>query len=166
MRKLNEQFDEYRDCLRLIWNLCLRHRSMGSVSFPDVSKTLLGALVLDELVGANGKNTTTNDEGYYEGLGVVVSAYSPEIYVADWGSPVVEWKRFEPKGVSPRDLIIGYADVWDFRDADKERDFEYIKGYLIGPMEVMPGARCVAIRRSHVDIVDLTAVEDIYAASQ
>jgi hypothetical protein len=54
---MNDQFDEYRDCLRLVWNLALRHRLKGTVALPDVSKALLDALVLDDLRGATTLNT-------------------------------------------------------------------------------------------------------------
>ena len=57
MRAIDEPFDEYRDCLRIIWNLSLRHRLKGVVSFPDVSATLFGALVLDDLQKGDAANT-------------------------------------------------------------------------------------------------------------
>jgi hypothetical protein len=81
MQNLNDQFDEYRDCLRVVWNLALRHRLKGTVAFPDVSQALLDALVLDDLREATPLNTKRTADHRIPGLGSV-TGYIPALGVA------------------------------------------------------------------------------------
>jgi hypothetical protein len=80
MQNLNDQFDEYRDCLRVVWNLALRHRLKGTVAFPDVSQALLAALVLDDLREATPLNTKRTADHGIPGLGSV-TGYIPALGV-------------------------------------------------------------------------------------
>jgi hypothetical protein len=167
VRNVNEQFDEYRDCLRLTWNFALRHRGKGPVALPDVSQALLDALVLDDLSNATPLNTTRVTEsrgpedpwhkGHIPGLGVVVSALSPEFYVATSQNSENSWIRQQaPTGDGGKCMI--YVDLFDFRSTDEILDFEYIQA--VAKLNDVGRYRLIVVRRSDVDIVDLTSEEN------
>jgi len=161
---MNDQFDEYRDCLRLVWNLALRHRLKGAVALPDVSKALLDALVLDDLRGATTLNTQRTAgalipgrgwvDGYIPALGVVISAFSPEAYQPEEYPTEIVWKRAELPHEA-KGTVLFYADVFDFRSADAMFDFEYVKAIASVDSGSVGKGSLVLLRRSEVDIVDL-----------
>lgn len=162
MEVLNEQFDEYRDCVRLVWNCFLRHRRKGGVSFPDVSEALLEALVLDNLANASEFNTKRNvvalkqgAPGYVRGLGIRPSHGVSLILKFD-GEYTQDWEACE-FGSKCEDQIFYYVDVFDFRSGDDMLELGYVK--VVAPHNYGPineGA-LMAFRRSEVDVIDLTS---------
>lgn len=151
---VDEQFDEYRDCVRLIWNFCLRHRRMGLVSFDDVSRALLGALVFDDLKHATDQNTTITPEGYYPALGVAIRSKFPEILFAKEDGSGLAWGRLDLASAPDWSIDIRFMEMWDFRDIDGLRDFDYVKCYLLTPLANLPGGTTILIRRSDATLLD------------
>lgn len=165
MRSLNEQFDEYRDCLRVIWNLALRHRSNGTVAFPDVSQALLDALVLDELANATPANTARTSvtepigfgsvSGYIPALGVVIKNAAHPVLQPIKNENTITWNLVDIEGNSGGN-ILHYVDVFDFKNADEVFDFEYVKGVSSMHFDCIKKGDLILLRRSDVDIVDLS----------
>jgi hypothetical protein len=154
MKKLDDEFDEYRDCLRVVWNLALRHRLKGLDSFRDISWALLGGLVLDELTAADPVNTSRTSDGYIPGLGVAIEASKPEVLLAtNLGNGVI-WKDAPIEAIG--NMPSYYIDVFDFRNDDGMLEFEYIKAYMRCSDVSSEFGKVVLLRRSHVSIVDLS----------
>ena len=155
METVNEQFDEYRDCLRIVWNYALRHRLKGAISYPDVSEALLSALVLDDLSGATDKNTRRTSEGYIPALGVIASVKNPFAQVQEVRDGEIIWKAVDP-GDEIRGVPLHYVDVFDFRDADQMLELEYVKAFAPKDIGDVRKGEVLLLRRSQVDVIELT----------
>jgi hypothetical protein len=165
LRSLNEQFDEYRDCLRVVWNLALRHRSKGTVAFPDVSQALLDALVLDELANATPANTARapltgtlgvgSVSGYILALGVVIKYAAAPILRPVADENTITWNLVDVEGKIGGN-VLHYVDVFDWKNAHEAFDFEYVKGIASMDFDCIKKGALILLRRSDVDIVDLS----------
>jgi hypothetical protein len=160
MHSIDEQFDEYRDCLRIIWNLSLRHRLKGVVSLQDVSETLFGALVLDDLENSGVAHTTKSEEGYYPGVGIVVNSDAPDLLFGVDNESGTRWEASGLPNFKGAGLDIRYVGLWDFTDFDKYRDFEYVEGYVLETNGSRVPSRRIVLRRSDSRILDLTFARD------
>jgi hypothetical protein len=165
METMNDQFDEYRDCLRLVWNYALRHRAKGTISFSEVSEALLKALLLDDLQDASAQNTKRTggalipglgfSEGYIPGVGIVISALSPIVYRAETNAKVITWEEIRVDD-SAKAAPLYYVDVFDFRSVDAMLEFEYLKAVASKDFGHVRQGNLVVLRRSEVDVIDLT----------
>jgi len=164
LKKLNGEFDEYRECLRVVWNLALRHRLKGTVAFPDVSQTLLDALVLDDLAGATPVNTVRtvidlpgigSASGWIPALGVVITSQAATLLIPQECAEAIEWTVVSV-GTEAIGALFYYVDLFDFADADQMFDFEYVKAVAAAACGHLAEGSLVLLRRSDVDIVDLT----------
>lgn len=158
MAVLNEPFDEYRDCLRLVWNYALRHRLKGLVSYPDVSRALLEALVLDELPAAT--NARNNNDGCVAGLGVAISATRPKVLVARVGQQI-DWTTADV-GSEAKGKILYYVDLFDFRDQDQMLDLDYVKAISSSEFGAVKKGDLVLLHRADVDIVSLGVSGELF----
>jgi len=155
MRSLNDEFDEYRDCLRIVWNYAMRRRSTGVAGFDDLASAMLKALVLDGLADPSPQNVVRNDRGGIPGLGVIVAVDAPEVLAPDERDAEVIWNRVNP-GIC-RGTVLNVVDVFDFHDLDGMRELDYIRAIAQGAFGDVAAGATVALRRSDVDVVDLTA---------
>lgn len=156
MKTLNDEYDQYRDCLRLVWNYALRHRSNAGDSYPDVSSVLLKALVLDALENPLPENTAPGQDDAIAGLGVAIAQDAPDVLVPNETATEIVWERADVGSVSMGALFY-YVDVFDFRDDEQMHYYDYVKAVAAAPIGSVAEGTTVALRRSDVDIVDLTA---------
>lgn len=155
MRTLNDEFDQYRDCLRLVWNYALRGRSTSADSFDAVNAALLKALVLDALLLPDDAAAARSEAGYVPGLGFALTAQVPEVLVPRESEDEVVWDRVSA-GHDPRGTQFYFVEVFDFRDFEQMHDFEYVKAVAKGACGDVVSGTTVALRRSDVDVVDFT----------
>jgi hypothetical protein len=165
VRLMNDQFDQYRDILRLIWNFALRHRATGTVSLDDVSTVLLGALVLDDLEKVTpekarrtvlqGQTGQHLSECYIPALGIIISSRSSTIYRAEDHNGSNSWYAVDPS--PPPGTLLYYIDIYDFKSDDQAMEFEYVKALTPASIHGLEAGSVLVVRRSDVDIVDLTS---------
>lgn len=155
MKLLNDEFDEFRDCLRLTWNLALRRRPNGAAAYDDVAYALLKGLVLDELAQSSDEYVQRNADGYIPGLGLKISAEKPEVRAPQDEDDDTVWNRVDV-GSDPSGATFYYVDVFDFKDFEDIHDCDYVKAVAESPLAGVNRGDTVLIRRSDVDVVDLT----------
>jgi len=153
MKTLNDEFDRYRDCLRLVWNYALQGRSPGDDAFAQLSSTLLKLLVLDRL--ASPSSAGRSEMGYVPGLGISMATDNVEMLFPQETDSDIVWNRVAQ--TVPEGSILFYQDVMDFRDGDGMVDLDFVKGVAQGTTAFLKVGATFAVRRSDVDIVDLTS---------
>jgi hypothetical protein len=154
--KLNDQYDEFRDCLRLVWNYALRHRTAADAAYPGVYAVLLKALVLDCLQSPSSDDVPGDDDTPIRGLGLAIANDAPDILAPHETDDEIIWERADA-GSNPSGALFYYVDVFDFRDSDEMHYYDYVKAVAAGSIGSISEGAVVALRRSDVDVVDLTA---------
>ena len=156
MKKLNDEFDEFRDCLRLVWNYALRRRPNAENSYADVSPALLKALVLESLQNPEDERAERTSDDCIPALGVAIAQEAPDVMLPRETDSEIIWERVDPASV-PAGTLFHYVDVFDFTDLEAMHYYDYVKAVATSTTANVDAGATVALRRSDVDIVDLTA---------
>jgi hypothetical protein len=116
---------------------------------------LLQALVVDALANPPAASAPAGDESI-AGLGLSVSNDAAELMVPNETDSDVIWQRSDPAN-APAGTLFAFVDVFDFCDDGAMRYFDYVKGVATAPTGAIDEGTFVVLRRSDVDVVDLTA---------
>lgn len=125
MKTLTEEFMNYRECLRVTWNMFLRQIDDGEYEFSDVDRALFSALVLSQCEGP-GEPQRLGNEKYYDFLEVRATEDYSELRILS--SRDTESARiWTERKIPDRDVDLRYWSIFDFVTFDGcFRDFRYI----------------------------------------
>lgn len=153
MTDVDIAFDEYRECLRMVWNTALRFRPFADAELPQLSDMLLKALVFDVLRNPTEDNASRTGIGYWPCLSI--RPLSREIMTPHRNGEDVKWLRQSIPPLQEK-LLFPFIDLFDFRTTPDPRDFEYVLGYWAPDAEAPANGESFLILRSHVEMVDVT----------
>lgn len=154
MKNLTEEFMNYRECLRMTWNMFLRQSDDGEYEFSDVDSALFSALVLSQCERP-GEPQRYGVERYYDFLEIQATEDYSELQVLS--SHRAEGARiWTERKISDRDVDLRYWSVFDFVTFDGcFRDFRYIYAVVVGSkISDIPVGEALLLEVYQVEIID------------
>jgi hypothetical protein len=126
---LTEEFLQYRECARIVWNVFLRVCPDGETSFVYLETELFKAMVVENYTAYHGRDTL--GEYDYERCFRIVPATGKKtvpILVSKETASTVVWVPSEWAG----DADVRYRSLFDFAPFDGcFRDFKMVEGVVL-----------------------------------